>query len=194
MLRRLNFFLGCAVLCLAVALAGCGDKGKSGEKPGDVSAKSKFKLPDNYSWHYSKAKNISVAYPKNWEPKDNADGVMVFSPLEGEGDKFAENVNVVVGSSGGLSLQSYYDLNMKGLKGTFKDYKEVSTSEIEIDGVKAKRALVSYELEGIKVDASFYVLTKGQKGIAIVATGLFGQLDKYIEDFDNIAKSFKFGK
>jgi serine/threonine-protein kinase len=87
---------------------------------------------------------IIFDYPVDWsEQKSNTAGVLVLvAPIGG-----LPSFNVVTGTATGLTLQQYYDANVRTIA-NFKSYKKVAESDTTVGGQPAKLQIYTADVAG----------------------------------------------
>lgn len=147
--------------------------------------------------YYDEASGYSIEIPTGWGKIEVTFGelkmVQFFDAGTGDGDQVPESIGATSEELPlDMSSAEYLDQGVSGLKEIEKDFKEIERSDFEMDGRTGKKLVYTYTLDGKKVKNSLYAVTKDLRGYVVVGAGAFDQYDKYADDFDSAAKSFKF--
>lgn len=138
--------------------------------------------------------DYTLTCPDSWEKKTDYMGtdVMFLSPLEGPGDEFQENVNVIVEKlPSGMGLEQYVKISLKNAKQILTDYAILENSTVQLNGLDAQRFLISHRMGNMKLHALVYVIVKGRKAYTVTCTALDNTYEQYEQQFDDICKTFK---
>ncbi len=138
-----------------------------------------------------------ITFPSGWTVAEGEEGdkntVTAVSGSEGSGDKFLENVQVVIEELViPLTLDELTDSVITGLTADLTNFTEIERSDVEIDGTPAKRILYTHTSGGTSLKSVTYVTVGDLKGYTITGTA---EQTKYAANepiFEAAAESFKF--
>ena len=71
----------------------------------------------NWDVHIDKANRYSVQYPNDWAKEIRGNSILFLSPLNGSGDRFKENVNLMLQdlSQQPVTLEQYTDITKESV-------------------------------------------------------------------------------
>jgi hypothetical protein len=144
--------------------------------------------------YHSEAGGFSLVIPEDWEKQENVMGcaLTALSPLEGQGDQFRENVNVVVEElPRKLSLDDYVGLSRQNQEKLMTDFNVEKEADAKIGEIAAKQLVYTHRMGQINAKLLQYVLVEGKKGFAVTCTATPESYDKYVEQFQTIVNSLK---
>ena len=112
------------VAVLTICITACGGKKQSAEE--DMAARDAARhVADSAGWLTLERDDCRIRYPKDWTLRPESDDVVfyLYAPSEGEGDKFRENVSLVVEllPNGRYDADSYVEETLKLLQGMVKE-------------------------------------------------------------------------
>ncbi len=129
--------------------------------------------------------NVSVEAPLGWlaQYTRTPNLLFLYSPLE-ENDTFQENMNVTVEQlPRAYSVEEYMDASMGQLKRIYSDLKVNETSD--------NRHIISGVVSGIPVKQLQYFFVQDEVAYVLTFSSNQENFDRYYEDFELIADSFK---
>lgn len=142
---------------------------------------------------------FSVEFPDTWELEQgfSSEGldfvVVALSPSEGEGDKFIENMNILVEElTEAVPLDQYFDWNLRGLKQELPGFTVKDQSKVEIDGVPMVRIAYTWTVDDSETSTYQYIFVKENKGFVLTFSSNPEKFEQYRPTFDKIARSFDF--
>jgi hypothetical protein len=138
--------------------------------------------------------DYSIEFPATWEvgPGWTDQDVSALAPTEPSGEGFHENVSVLVDNhAGGLSLDQYYDVSLKGLKALATDFHLEKSGETTIGGKRARFLLYTHRAGTYTFRALQYILVANQKAYLITATSMADSFAQFEREFQRIAASFR---
>lgn len=150
-----------------------------------------------YSLYEDAANQVSIEYPADWEVRTDVPGVSfaILSPLDGDGDTFAENVNLVVQDLQGqaIDLAQYVELSKQQLPQVITDYEfvdeETTTAENGLE-------LTILDYTGTQGQNELYwrqvIAINGSKAYVITCSAAETDFDKFSEAFGNMVSTFTF--
>ena len=142
-----------------------------------------------------KGTNYSIKFPSNWERKDGFMGcdLMALSPAEGANDNFRENANITLENlPSRISLEKYAELSRENMKKLLSDFEIIEETEANLNGHTFKRFVSTYRMGEIDIKAVLYLTTKDKAGYNITFSASPETYDSYIDEFESIAKTFRF--
>lgn len=142
----------------------------------------------------TKSERYSITYPPTWslKPKFMGTDTMALSVLEGEGDLFKENINVVVERIRIGSRKAYSEANLKTMKNQMKGFKIISISEIKLQsGIQATNLVYLHRMSGAaSKNRAVFIYEKGV-GYVITASAIESTFNRYNLDFEKVVQSFR---
>ena len=136
---------------------------------------------------------VSIKYPANWEPKPNPQSVFMFMrPAEEIGQKFRENVNLVVGPAQDLYLIEYLEDARKKMKEQMEGFVEVRSEFIKINGIDFVRMVYQFTSNHLAIKSVLFLTVHHDKAYSLNCTAISTTFDRFIPVFDAIGKSFRF--
>ncbi len=145
------------------------------------------------NWEVINGQDYSISYPKNWAlDQSGADGVtfMITSPTESDGDKFTQNVNMVIENIGEISLDQYADAAVNQLKHAFPNNflkKEKKT----INKIDYYKIIFFSEQNGMGFKFQQHYFVKNDKAYVLGFTTGIDDFDKDIALGEKILKTFQ---
>lgn len=115
---------------------------------------------------------FSISFPADWEIQKGFSGtaIMGISPLEGPNDDFRENLSVMVSNiPEGNNLETFTKLNLDAMKSVLSKYKEHKVENTTVSGLKAKKIIYDFEMEGQNIRTLLYIIIKGKKGYFVTS-------------------------
>ncbi len=118
--------------------------GTASAAPAGASAKT---VQEEFAVYRSPAYGITAEYPAGWKAAEGAMGAIVVfnSPLEGEGDQFSENVNIMgedLSAYPGMTVGKYAETGIAKLALFFTDFRLLDNRRHTVDGRRAR--LIEY--------------------------------------------------
>jgi len=163
-------------LVLAVVLAGgCSRKSRPGE-------------------YYSEANKFSIIPPTSWEWQAGSGMVSVIflCPVGRHSEGFRENINVVVETlPEAMSLEEYVQAATTLMAAVFRDYEQVSLTDIDLDNVKAKRLVYVYTFGDSKIHLVAYFAVRDKTGYVVTGAALSRSFPQFESTFDECARTFR---
>ena len=179
------------VAVLTICITACGGKKQSAEE--DMAAHDAARhAADSAGWLTLERDDCHIRYPKDWTLRPASDNVVfyLYAPSEGEGDRFRENVSLVVEllPNGRYDADSYVEETLKLLQGTVKENKSV-----QWDG-RACRQIVYTQCPamGIVTINTLYVWVINGKAYLLASSREEGHDGGQAEASQRIAQTFEF--
>lgn len=136
----------------------------------------------------------TISAPKEWtrttEIMMGHEFTLLRSPGEGTNDKFLENINVVVETTGNVSLEEYAANSLLQMK-TLKNFEKKNTSRQIINGIEFGTIDYSHSYGNIAVEARLYYAVKNGKTYVITCSAGEGSFAKWENKFKEAVGSFK---
>ena len=136
-----------------------------------------------------------INIPPGWKTQKNIDGIFLtaISPFEDKDDMFQENFNIVVEKiPSTMSVDKYYELNMKTLKRDFPTFLHNESGETTISGKNARWATYFLFANNTKLKAIVYLVTNNNLGYAIIFMATAESYSDYTTRFEAAIESFRF--
>lgn len=138
---------------------------------------------------YSKKSGFSIEFPSNWDIRRESkkETTMAMSPWK-NGARGSVSIYVKKLSKD-LSPEEYFEEWLE-------DYKQHETGELTVDGRRARYYITTirtdWRVQPASVTAVHYVLANKGRAYIIVGAVISGKFPEYRDNFEKIAKSFKF--
>jgi hypothetical protein len=148
-----------------------------------------------WSRYSNKEYGFSILLPRFWQRQEGVQNtvVMSLSPVEGQGDKFRENINVMSGELGKEApLDIVFEFNKQQIMQSLPGFKyDVSEGEIFAGREKGKWLMFNNKAEGVTLSIITAVWEKGKR--VYVVTGICDtrELSKYDPTFRRALRSLR---
>ncbi len=142
---------------------------------------------------YTSPSGYSVEIPESWEYGTGLMGADVFAiapPSEGQ-EYGTANFNVMVGDSGGLTLDQFYDASLSGLESIVEGLKIDQSGNTDLGGMKAKWHVYTYPHYKVDLKVLQYVAIDGPTVYVLTFTTGTKDYDHFKPTFDTVVKSFE---
>ena len=137
----------------------------------------------------------SIQYPDDWKYSDyNSDNgnFMLYTELEGEDDRFSDNVNLVIQDIEGMGydLASFTKISESQVEAYIENPKIISSDLYEKDGKSYQRLVFQGSMNGfdLKFVQQFYITPT--KSYVLTFTSEQNQYEKYAKNASYILESF----
>lgn len=145
--------------------------------------------------------NVSIQTPEGWNLKENPQPgtqATFFSPKEGAGDKFIENVGLQVSdlsAKPSVTLDEIVKAWIDQSKSEFPDsFKVVSEDKTTLGGIEAVK-VISQAKDNISVLKAMTVFAlKDNKAYILTYSAEEKSFEKFLDGFNQIINSFEFGE
>jgi hypothetical protein len=146
------------------------------------------------SWYTDNQNGFTIAFPKAWKVKSNANGALVscMSPAESAADKFRENIGVNLDQlpQKDLTLDQVSDATISQFDQIFQNLKVQSKGTVQLGDLQAKKVVFTGSLGKIHVKDLMYLVLKDDKVYSIICTAEPTKFEAYQPSFEAIAQSF----
>lgn len=150
--------------------------------------------PAYENWEIISESDYSISYPKNWTlDQSGTDGVafMITSPSESDGDKFTQNVNMVIENLGGeISLDQYADAAVNQLKHEFPN-NYLKKEKKKFNRIDYYKIIFFINQNGMDFKLQQHYFVKNNKAYVLGFTTGIDDFDKDIALGEKILKTFK---
>ncbi|NOY48320.1 MAG: hypothetical protein GXO84_09040 [Chlorobi bacterium] len=150
----------------------------------------------SFSWdtYTDKANSFSIQYPNNWTKEIRGSSIVFLSPLNGQGDLFKENVNVMLQdlSQQELSLEDYTEITRKSVITNLGKQSIVSLKDVTLKEVAAKEFIYKMNLNGNNLKIKQYWFIQNKKAYLFTYTAEPSKFNDYEAVASKIVESFKF--
>jgi hypothetical protein len=104
----------------------------------------------NWSTYTDKANKFSIQYPNDWSKEIRGNSTIFLSPLNGSGDRFKENVNLMLQdlSQQPVTLEHYTDITKESVIANLGKQAIVSLKDATIQGIAAKEIVYNMNMNG----------------------------------------------
>ena len=147
----------------------------------------------NNEWRYeyeSKLYNFTISIPNQWNFVENEHwfAVIVYTPEDWD---LRENLWITIQTPQiDTDLEEYYKESMQKIDGISEWFKEIKTTDIEINGIKGKSTIYETVENNTNIQSQQTVLIKNNIVYILQYTATKETFDKYINEINNIIKSF----
>jgi hypothetical protein len=137
---------------------------------------------------------FALELPEGWElgeaPNENT--AVLLSPLEGEGDAFRENMNVIVTKlDADISLSDLFNLNVENAKMMLPGFEAIEVEAVDVAALPAMKLIYSFTVEGTTLKNIVYILLDGRTMYTITFSCLEARFDEFRPVFEMIGSSFQ---
>lgn len=163
-----------------------------GEVPSGVSVKGQDEVQS--ATFKSTQRGYSITFPEKWVWKENFDGMDVFAeaPADKETGNSPANISLISATiEENITLGEFFDVNVSNIQKTFKDLEILDKTNVDLNGLPAKKLVYHYTFAGIKLSGEQYFILKDHKAIVITCTTTNDQSKAFAKDFEKTLKSFK---
>lgn len=127
---------------------------------------------------------FTIAYPKKWEVMERPNPQVSAIMIEPEnGDKFRNNLNIIVALRGEDLSSAFTDNSEKQMRQVFPDYKILSKGMTKLRGKKCLELLTSCTMQGYPVIQNQYIFKK--ENIAYIISFTISE-DRYNQEKDTV--------
>lgn len=138
--------------------------------------------------------NYSITAPDGWGKTDTLlmglSATVIFSPVEGAGDDFRENINIVTEKIGNKTAEEYLSLSRANMKSMLTELKEIDNGTKEINGHTASWMRYSHSYMGYPLEVKVYVLIADEIAYVISCTCKKGEMENWESRFDDCVATF----
>lgn len=180
-----------AFLALSILLISCKDKAKSDKEKFIDDLKEEVKS-DIQS---KNGEPFEITPPEGWtkgvEYSQGQKITFLYSPIEGDGDMFRENLNVLSERVGRTTMKDYLDLNISNMETSLTSFSYDKISDLSINGMDFKSMLYSHSYDGVDIDAKVFLTIQDGVAYIITCSARGGDFDRWNDEFDEAVRSFK---
>lgn len=148
-------------------------------------------VTEKWTYEYeSKLDKFSIQVPNDWSFEENKYGfsVIVYTPDDWD---VRENLWVLIQTPQiNTNLEEYYQESIKKIDEISEWFKEIKTSDIEINWLKGKNTIYETIQNNTNIKSQQTVFIKDNIVYVLQYTATKETFDKYINDVNNIIKSF----
>ncbi|MDD5092302.1 MAG: hypothetical protein PHQ23_15490 [Candidatus Wallbacteria bacterium] len=146
--------------------------------------------------HFSHFRHgYEIDFPDLWcvFPDHQGLDASALSPVESQDDQFIENIAVRSSLlTKEISLFSFKENAVAGMSRSLPDFTVLSSSETELDGVKASRIHVSYSTGDVTAEALVLILLKNKLSLLITGVATPKSFSRYSDRFEKTFSSLRF--
>lgn len=136
---------------------------------------------------------LTISYPDTWENMAYPNTVFLFiRPLEEQGQKFRENVNLIISDSKGLTLDEYAALTKLQFPKQLKNFEIVATNNKTIGGKPCKEIVYTHSHSDLQIEVAYYLFIIKGKAYEFTCSTLQSCYNTYYPLFSKIMNSLKF--
>lgn len=149
-----------------------------------------------FSWntYTDRVNKFSVQYPNDWTKEIRGNSVIFLSPFNGSGDRFKENVNIMLQdlSQQQITLEQYTDITKESVIANLGKQAIVSLEDATIQGMAAKKFVYNMDMNGNNLRIKQYWFIKNKMAYLFTYTAELAKYSEYEATANKIAESFKF--
>ena len=135
---------------------------------------------------------VFIKYPTTWVHKPYPTSVFMFMrPIEEKGQKFRENINLVVGDAERLDVNEYLIDARKKMKESMVGFQELQSEYIKINGLDFARVVYQFNDSHLVIKSVFYLTVYNGKAYSLNCTALDTTFERFYPLFQQMAESFK---
>jgi len=135
---------------------------------------------------------VSVKYPDNWRPHLNPQTVFMFMrPVEENGQKFRENINLVIGDAQDLALVEYLVDGRVKMKDQMPGFKELKSQFVKINGIDFVRMIYTFTNSGLVIKSVLFLAVDNGRAYSLTCTAIDSTFDRFYPLFEKMGESFK---
>lgn len=136
---------------------------------------------------------LTISYPDTWENMTYPNTVfLLIRPLEEQGQKFRENVNLIISDSKGLTLDEYTALTKLQFPKQLKNFEIIATNSKTIDGRPCKEIVYTHNHSDLQIEVAYYLFIIKGKAYEFTCSTLQSNYNTYYPLFSKIMSSLKF--
>jgi len=136
---------------------------------------------------------LTISYPDTWENMAYPNTVfLLIRPLEEQGQKFRENVNLIISDSKGLTLDEYAALTKLQFPRQLKDFEIIATNSKTIDGKPCKEIIYTHNYGDLEIEAAYYLFIIKGKSYEFTCSTLRSSYNTYYSLFSEMMNNLKF--
>ena len=113
------------------------------------------------------------------------------APYDHAGQKYRENIHMIVAPAYDLYLVEYLADARKKLGENVPGFKELQSQYIKIDGLDCCRMIYEFKMKDLVLRDAYYLVLKDGKAYTLTCSALEGTFNKFFPVFEKIAASFK---
>jgi len=160
------------------------------KKPGTLPTQEKKQA---YSVYHDKIDLFRIDYPSNWEKRD-MHGIDLFfiRPMEERGQRFEENMNIIIDPPDDLSLQEYADVGVEKLANQLDSFRVYSSDFVKINNMDFYKLEYGFKYKSSDMHDLFYITVKDHRSFNFTFSAIDGSYKKYYPVFQRMINSFSF--
>ena len=134
-----------------------------------------------------------LEYPADWifelEPYETFEFAII-TEFEDEADNFGDNINLIVESNGGLSIEAIHEASQQDVE-AMRGF-NIEKQWVEYNGITWSRNTFEVELEGMRFKLLQQCVVKGDMLYLFTITCINSSYAKYEDQMEAILQSFEF--
>jgi hypothetical protein len=136
---------------------------------------------------------LTISYPDTWENMTYPNTVfLLIRPLEEQGQKFRENVNLIISDSKGLTLDEYAALTKLQFPKHLTNFEIVATNNKIIGGKSCKELVYRHDHNDLQLKVVYYLFIINDKAYEFTCSTLQSNYNYYYPVFSNMMNSLVF--
>ena len=148
--------------------------------------------PITYTKYTDNKNKIAIKHPANWVQKP-VDGAAFFfiRPKEETGQKFAENINLIIDPPDDLSLDEYAGVARNKLKTEMKDYQEIKCEYAKYNKRDFFKINYTFTYNQLKMHDVYYVTIYQGKAYSLTCSAITTTFTRFYPVFEAMMGSFE---
>ena len=164
----------------------------SGQQKSSLNTKDVSPQKIVYKKYTDAKEKVSINYPATWVKFPYSLSVFMFMrPVEEKGQRFKENINLVVGDAQDLYLIEYLLDSRTKMKDQMEGFKELKSEFIKINGLDFVRMIYEFRNGNLVLKSVLYLAVKNGKAYSLTGAALDSTFDRFYPLFQDMAKSFR---
>jgi hypothetical protein len=142
---------------------------------------------------YRDSKNgLSIQYPANWESRTVPNVVFFLSrPREEQGQRFTENVNLIIDPPDDLTLDEYGSVAIDRLQKQIDGFHELKHEKLKLGGREYYRLFYTFDYKGLKMHDVYYVTVYKDCSYSFSCSALENTYTRFFPVFEKMIASFR---
>jgi len=149
--------------------------------------------PDKWQTYKDSLSRYTIEYPETWDKRYYETAVSFVSPLDGEMDLFAENVNIIIQdlSHKPMTLADFTELSKNQYISDYGDSSIVSIKDTIFHGEQAEKGIFSMANPVQPLKILQYWFIKNNMAYILTYTAEPKQFDRFLPTATKVIDSFK---
>lgn len=146
-------------------------------------------------WKTVNESEYSINYPSAWhldQSKQYGTSFILFSPLESDGDKFKENINLIIQDLGksNIDLDKYAEISEEQVKTLTTNLNFMESKRVKNDNDEYHKVIYSADQGVFHLQFEQYLWVKNNKAFVLTFTSELDKFADFVEVGEKILNSF----